>query len=166
MPRGRPLNPPIYTLPHGIEVIGEYAPTVSNPYWRVRIRPHPFFDAVDACSGHYIRRSRVVLASKLGRALTSNETAHHRNEVKTDDRPDNLELLSAGAHNTHHKLEISRATGQCRFMLARRLPEAEADWLVRRGQERTCTVSKRRACTWYGPGVAEQQTLFPTARRA
>lgn len=107
MPRGRPLNAPLYTLPHGIEVVGEYAPTESNPYWRVRVRPHPFFNAAEVCRGHYIRRSRVVLAAKLGRSLTADETAHHRNEDKTDDRPSNLELLSAGEHNTHHKTGTS-----------------------------------------------------------
>jgi hypothetical protein len=102
--RGRKPNPTLYTLPHGIEVIGEYAARGKNRYWRVRIRPHRFFpNAPVVSNGIYVRRSRVVLASKLGRALTSAEHAHHRDEDRGRDVSENLELLTAGEHNRHHK---------------------------------------------------------------
>lgn len=101
---GRPLKPPLYVLPHGIEVIGEYAPDKSNRYWRVRIRPHPFFEGVPIVSvGCYVRRSRVLLASKLGRALTPREHAHHDDEDRDNDAVDNLELLTAAEHTRRHK---------------------------------------------------------------
>jgi len=95
---------PLYVLPHGIEVIGEYAPGARNPYWRVRIRPHPFFANVRVVAGGcYVRRSRVLLASKLGRALERGEHAHHGDEDRAHDAADNLELLTAAEHNAHHK---------------------------------------------------------------
>lgn len=98
------LKPPLYVLPHGIEVIAEYAPSGSNRYWRVRIRPHRFFPDVPVRGGGYeVRRSRVVMAAKLGRALTSDELVHHRNEDKNDDSPENLELTTFATHNAHHK---------------------------------------------------------------
>ena len=101
---GRPPKSPIYVLPHGIEVIGEYAPSRKNRYWRVRIRPHRFFPNVVVRSGGAdVRRSRVILASKLGRALTTAEHAHHGDEDRDNDVPGNIESLSAAEHNRHHK---------------------------------------------------------------
>jgi hypothetical protein len=34
----------------------------------------------------------VVMDSELGRYLYANETVHHRNDVKDDNRPENVEL--------------------------------------------------------------------------
>lgn len=102
--RGRPPKAPLYVLPHGIEVIGEYAPNKACPYWRVRIRPHAFFPAACVVSnGIYVRRSRVMLATKLGRALTPQEHAHHGDEDRVNDAAANVELLTAAEHNRHHK---------------------------------------------------------------
>lgn len=41
----------------------------------------------------WMKRNRYVMEQKLGRQLLANEDVHHVNEIKTDDRPDNLELL-------------------------------------------------------------------------
>lgn len=104
MPRGRKPKAPLYVLPHGIEVIGEYAPRGKNRYWRVRIRPHRFFQGVPVvCGGCYVRRSRVLLAAELGRSLTLQEHAHHDDEDRNNDAIDNLKALSAADHNRHHK---------------------------------------------------------------
>lgn len=101
---GRPPKAPIYVLPYGIEVIGEYPPDRHNQYWRVRIRPHRFFPNVrERFGGIYVRRSRVVLASKLGRPLTPEEHAHHGDEDKQHDAPTNLGAVSPSEHNSHHK---------------------------------------------------------------
>jgi hypothetical protein len=94
----------LYTLPHGIEIVGEYAPGGKNRYWRVRIRPHAFFPTVPVISnGCYVRRSRVLLAAKLGRELTANEHAHHQDEDCSNDTMANVCRLSAAEHNRHHK---------------------------------------------------------------
>ena len=101
----RKRKAPLYILPHGIEVIGEYAPSGKNRYWRVRIRPHPFFPAVrENKGGVEVRRSRVVLAAKIGRALAANEHAHHGTDGCEVDSLENLSLLTAADHNRHHKL--------------------------------------------------------------
>ncbi len=104
MKTGRPPKPALYVLPHDIEVIGEYAPTKKNRYWRVRIRPHGFFpDAPVRFGGIYVRRSRVILASKLGRPLTNEEHAHHGDEDRDNDTAGNINCLSPAEHNHHHK---------------------------------------------------------------
>lgn len=101
---GRAHKAPIYVLPHGIEVIGEYAPNAKCPYWRVRIRPHRFFpNAPVVSNGIYVRRNRVMLAAKLGRALLPSEHAHHDDEDRSNDAASNVELLTAAEHNRHHK---------------------------------------------------------------
>lgn len=47
----------------------------------------------------------IVMECKLGRALTDAEVVHHINEVKNDNRPENLELMTASAHTKHHHEE-------------------------------------------------------------
>jgi len=96
-------KPTLYTLPHGIEVIGEYPPRGVNRYWRVRIRPHHFFKGKVVSRGVYTTRNRAVMSSVLGRALLPTEHVHHKNEDRGDDDPGNLEVLTAAEHNRHHK---------------------------------------------------------------
>ena len=96
------LKEPIYVLPHGIEVIGEYAPNSKCPYWRVRVRPHPLLVGKVVSNGIYMRRSRVVATSVLGRIIPPEEHVHHENG-REDDDPKHLEVLTAAQHNQHHK---------------------------------------------------------------
>jgi hypothetical protein len=75
----------------------------------VRIRPHPFFPGfAEYFNGITVRRNRVILASKLGRALTEQDLAHHCDESHDNDTPENIELMSPAAHNRHHKLGSTR----------------------------------------------------------
>lgn len=98
------MKNPLYVLPHGIEVIGEYSPSAKTPYWRVRIRPHEFFQDVRVIGGGCtVRRSRAVLASSLGRPLLPSEHAHHDDEDRSNDVASNITPLSAAEHNRHHK---------------------------------------------------------------
>ena len=45
--------------------------------------------------------------------------------------------------------ELATRTDLDRYMLARRLPDAETAGAIRRGEQRVCQVSNRRALTWY-----------------
>lgn len=140
MPTGRPLKPALYVLPHGIEVIGEYAPNGSNRYWRVRIRPHAFFPKVPVrFGGQYIRRSRVVLASKLGRALSPQEHAHHEDENRLNDAAANVDRLTPAEHNRHHK------TGSRHRADSRAKASASVKRAYQEGRHARPTISKRDA---------------------
>lgn len=48
---------------------------------------------------------RVLMEQHLGRSLDPCEVVHHINEVKTDNRIENLELMSQSEHMKHHNAE-------------------------------------------------------------
>jgi len=46
--------------------------------------------------------SFLVLEQKIGRLLKENEIAHHIDECKTNDSPDNLLLMTKKQHDNYH----------------------------------------------------------------
>lgn len=69
-----------------------------------------------ADKGKWPYEHRIVMSQMIGRSLTDNEHVHHRNHDTLDNRPDNLELLTAGAHSRlHHSIDCwSRLSPHCR----------------------------------------------------
>jgi len=71
----------------------------KDGYIRVSSPDHP--NAWSASK--YVYQHRLVMEEHLGRYLTEDEHVHHKNEVKHDNRIDNLELMSATEHLAGHQ---------------------------------------------------------------
>jgi len=54
---------------------------------------------------------RLVIEREIGRKLKRNETVHHLNGTKTDNQPENLQVLS---NSEHAKLHAALGTGRWR----------------------------------------------------
>lgn len=57
----------------------------------------------------YAYEHRLVAEQKLGRRLKRGELVHHVNHVKTDNRPDNLDVVTSHAHHrAEHRIHHDR----------------------------------------------------------
>lgn len=83
----------------------------SHGYVLVRVsEDHPLH-----VGNGYAYEHRVVASQMLGRQLSRDELVHHINGDKTDNRPENLQVLQRGEHNHLHLVQDGRrdeATGQ------------------------------------------------------
>lgn len=62
----------------------------------------------------YVRQHRLVVERVIGRFLTREEVVHHRNHVRDDNRPENLELMADGSsHRVHHGEWQDAACAEC-----------------------------------------------------
>jgi superfamily II DNA or RNA helicase len=68
--------------------------TISDGYITLSIKEH----------GHWkkVTEHRSLMEQVLGRALRSDEFVHHLNGIKTDNRPENLCLMSPSEHMRLH----------------------------------------------------------------
>lgn len=92
-----------------------------------------------ANSSGEVAEHRYVMSLHLGRPITRGEEVHHKNHDTTDNRVENLEVLTKDQHFEVHKKE--------RFKVKR------ASWVVDRmkeGQDRWTEESKPRPCKFCG----------------
>lgn len=76
----------------------------EDGYTKIRVGVnHPLADP-----NGYAYEHLVVWCAAGHPRPTPNETLHHKNEDKTDNRYDNLELLTRGDHNALHIAERGR----------------------------------------------------------
>ena len=72
--------------------------TTHKGYIMLRRPNHPFCD-----SKGYVREHRLVMEERLGRILAPLELVHHGNEIKADNRSDNLAIDNKSVHTKHHR---------------------------------------------------------------
>ena len=78
---------------------------MNNGYKSILKPDHPF-----ARDGRYIYEHRLVMEDKLGRYLDpKQEVVHHINEVRTDNRSENLVVLLRKDHQHYHKNRLEKA---------------------------------------------------------
>jgi predicted MarR family transcription regulator len=76
---------------------------VHHGYAMVYKPQHPL-----ATSNGFIRRCRLVACEKYGVDAVKRMVVHHLNHNKTDDRPENIELLTNEEHSRAHNLGVKK----------------------------------------------------------
>ena len=70
----------------------------KDGYMLIHIPEHP-----RANKRGVVKRAILVLEEKLGRPLLPNMISHHRNNIRDDDNPENLEELTRAEHMRLHR---------------------------------------------------------------
>ena len=75
----------------------------SEGYIEVKVAESDFFFSMASSTG-YVAEHRLVMAKSLQRCLLPWEIVHHKNGDRTDNRLENLQLISQASHNIRQSL--------------------------------------------------------------
>lgn len=79
----------------------------ANPNYNGGLSAWPNGRAVICCSdGSVVTFARAVAEADLGRPLRDDEVVHHVNGDVTDDRPENLRVLTRAEHIDLHRADL------------------------------------------------------------
>jgi len=70
--------------------------TIHDGYVWIKMPEHPRANSLG-----YVREHLVVAEKMLGRPLTEEERVHHKNRIRNDNRPENLQVFES--HSLHMK---------------------------------------------------------------
>lgn len=68
-------------------------------YVMIFMPEHPHAD-----QGRYVFEHRLIMEQAIGRYLETHEEVHHKNGITTDNRIENLELMTKSEHSRFHRL--------------------------------------------------------------
>lgn len=75
-----------------------------NPVWKGgRYEEKGGYVRVWVGPNQYKGEHRIVMEVHMGRKLDQDEIVHHKNHVKTDNRLENLEVMTRAQHINHHR---------------------------------------------------------------
>lgn len=77
--------------------IADHKPYIENGYV---IEHHRGYNAKGNAKQH-----RLIVEEYLGRKLKANEIVHHVNGIKTDNRIENLQVMTRGEHSRLHRMQ-------------------------------------------------------------
>ena len=77
----------------------------SNGYVHIYNPQHPFCNAKK-----YVREHRLIIEKQIGRYLHKWELVHHINEIRNDNRVENLRIVSK---SEHEKIHSRKARNKC-----------------------------------------------------
>ena len=104
---------------HGAELFykkGHVARGEKSHSWRGGIKHRRGYILIKRPDHHransqgYVPEHILIMEEYLGRELTEQETVHHRNKKRDDNRIENLELMTKKEHNRRHAEEMRDGT--------------------------------------------------------